>query len=61
MPKVWRRGGNAGADRVPVWKNQKGEGRKWKEGVGDVERDEVGQLGCVGIKEVGENGGFGSC
>ena len=35
--------------------------RKGKEGVGGGERDEVGQLGCVGIKEVGENGGFGPC
>ena len=45
MPEVWRRGGNAGAYRVPVWKYQEGEGRKGKEGVGERGRDEVGTAG----------------
>ena len=59
MPDVWRRGGNAGAYRVPLWKYQEGEGRKGKEGVGERGKNEVGQLGCTSIKEVGENGGIG--
>ena len=52
---------NAGAYRVPLWKYQEGEGRKGKdsEGVGERGRNEVGQLGCTSIKEVGENGGIG--
>ena len=32
-----------------------------KERLGKGKRNEVGQLGCVGIKEVGENGGVGPC
>ena len=28
MPEVWRRGGNAGAYCVPLWKYQEGEGQK---------------------------------
>ena len=42
MSKMWRRGGNAGAYRVPVWKYQEGEGRTVKEGVGEKGRNEVG-------------------
>ena len=45
MSKVWRRGRNAGAECVPVWKDQEGEGRKAKRGVGEKGRNEVGQLG----------------
>ena len=33
------------------------EGQKGKEGVGRERRNEVGQLGCACVKEVGENGG----
>ena len=29
--------------------------------MGKGKRDEVGQLGCVGIKEVDENGGIRPC
>ena len=29
--------------------------------LGKGKRNEMGQLGCVGIKEVGENGGIGPC
>ena len=35
VPKVWRRGGNAGAHCIPVWKYQEGEGWKGKERVGE--------------------------
>ena len=38
---------------------QESEGRKRKEGVGREGRNEVGQLGCASIKEVGKNGGIG--
>ena len=42
-------------------KVRRGEGRKGKERLGKGKRDKVGQLGCINIKEVGENGGIGSC
>ena len=38
MPKVWRRGGNAGAYSVSVWEYKEGEGQKGKEGVGEKGR-----------------------
>ena len=39
MPKVWRRGGNAGAYSVSVWEYQQSERRKGKEGVGEKGRN----------------------
>ena len=43
------------AEGVPV-----NDHEKWVR-MGKGKRDEVGQLGCIAIREVGENGGFGPC
>ena len=56
MPKVWRRGGNAGAHSVSVWEYKKGEGRKGKEGVGEKGRYEVGALASKKWVRMAESG-----
>ena len=64
VPEVWGRRADSGPQSVPVREDPKNEGRKGKERMAKGKRDEVGQLGQLGwvsIKEVGEDGGIGPC
>ena len=56
---AYRRGRDSGSHCVPVSedKENKGCGRKRQKEMRERGRDEMGRLGCIGVKEMGEGRG----